>query len=49
MKTLEEARSKAMREGINDVSIGNLVDHRAGSTYPPDEGESWLKERTLSC
>jgi hypothetical protein len=35
MNTLEEARLKAMRVGINGVSIGNLVDHPAGSTYPP--------------
>jgi len=45
IKTLEEARSIAVGEGIRYVYIGNVVGHPANSTYCPKCGKK-LIERT---
>jgi len=45
IKTLDEARSIAMGEGIKYVYVGNVVGHPANSTYCPKCGKK-LIERT---
>jgi len=45
IKTLEEARSVAITEGIKYVYVGNVVGHPANSTYCPKCGKR-LIERT---
>ncbi len=45
IKTLEDARSIALKEGIRFVYVGNVVGHPANSTYCPKCGRK-LIERT---